>query len=397
MEQLLLGAAIKSRKAWAEADALLEPTDLAPMAKLVWTEIGQYYERDKGADGINLDNLGRLLESRFTNPKHFDLCKRLLTTIPSDVSPDNVVELVREHRKVKVGLLLAQALSTNSKAEIEKCLSIYGSLSQAQDSAASPISPATTLAELVQSRTTAGSTIALAPKSLNDVLENGLERGHVVLVYARPETGKTLFLVNALCGFLAQGLRVLYLGNEEPLRITLLRVISRLSLLPKAEVLANPSKADTLSLSAGYQNLYASYSSGMTCEWVERAVKQIKPDVVIVDQMRNVIGQDDNRVMQLDKVARKLREIAGAENVLMLYTTQAGDSASGKLVLDMGDVDFSNTGIPGAVDLMIGIGMNDEYERMGQRMLSLPKNKVSGNHGFLAVQFDTQLSKVSSI
>lgn len=395
MEALLLGAAIGSRKAYTDANGLLENNDLAPMARTIWTAVGEYYERDKKAESINRDTLRQLLESRFTNPKHFDLCSRVLDSVPSDVSPDNVVELVRENRRVKIGLVLAQALSTNNKAEIEKWIPSYNALSSPGSSTSESFSSAT--ASDLAARREKTKSIHLAPGSLDTALEGGLERGHVVLVYARPETGKTLFLVNAIAGFLMQGLRVLYLGNEEPLRITLLRVLSRLSGMTKQQILENPSRSDELSSKAGYGNLYTSYNAGMTLEWIERAVQQVQPDVTIVDQGRNIKAPNESRVNQLEKVAQGLREIAGAHNTLMVYSTQAGDSASNKLVLDMGDVDFSNTGIPGAVDVMIGIGMNDEYEKMGQRMLSLPKNKVSGYHGYLAVQIDPQLSKVSSI
>jgi hypothetical protein len=47
----------------------------------------------------------------------------------------------------------------------------------------------------------------------------------------------------------------------------------------------------------------------------------------------------------------------------------------------MGDVDFSNTGIPGAADCMIGIGATREYIAQGHRMLSFPKNKIGGVSG----------------
>ena len=61
--------------------------------------------------------------------------------------------------------------------------------------------------------------------------------------------------------------------------------------------------------------------------------------------------------------------------------TQAGESADMKLRLNMGDVEWSNTGIPGAADLMIGIGLDAEFEATDRRMLSVCKNKVNGAHG----------------
>jgi hypothetical protein len=54
----------------------------------------------------------------------------------------------------------------------------------------------------------------------------------------------------------------------------------------------------------------------------------------------------------------------------------------------MNDVEWSNTGIPGAADLMIGIGVDEEYLATNKRMLSIPKNKVNGRHGAFPVWID---------
>jgi hypothetical protein len=76
--------------------------------------------------------------------------------------------------------------------------------------------------------------------------------------------------------------------------------------------------------------------------------------------------------------------------------TQAGDSASDKSVLDLGDVDYSNTGIPGQADVMIGIGANKNQRDAGEIVISLPKNKVSGRHEYFACYTDPSLSKIIS-
>lgn len=46
----------------------------------------------------------------------------------------------------------------------------------------------------------------------------------------------------------------------------------------------------------------------------------------------------------------------------------------------MSDVDASKTGIPGAVDLMIGLGNDDVLEANNMLGVSLCKNKLSGDH-----------------
>ena len=63
----------------------------------------------------------------------------------------------------------------------------------------------------------------------------------------------------------------------------------------------------------------------------------------------------------------------------------------------MGDVYFSNVAIQGAVDVMIGLGMNDEYDRANRRMISLAKNKLSGNHEPFPVIIQPELSRILNV
>jgi hypothetical protein len=95
--------------------------------------------------------------------------------------------------------------------------------------------------------------------------------------------------------------------------------------------------------------------------------------------------------------ANAVRQIGSRQNALAISVTQAGESAAGKPVLDMEDVDFSNTGIQGAVDVMIGIGASKDDENAGRRVISLPKNKRTGRHDFFPVEVDIQLNRVVSM
>jgi hypothetical protein len=82
---------------------------------------------------------------------------------------------------------------------------------------------------------------------------------------------------------------------------------------------------------------------------------------------------------------------------VVVSVTQAGDSADRKNVLDIGDVDFSNTGIPAQADVMIGLGANDQLKQRGEICISLPKNKVSGRHEYFTVLAQPSLSKVTPL
>jgi hypothetical protein len=62
-------------------------------------------------------------------------------------------------------------------------------------------------------------------------------------------------------------------------------------------------------------------------------------------------------------------------------------------VLDMGDIDSSSTGIPAQADVLIGIGADKDDQASNRRVISLIKNKRSGNHEFFPVRLIPQLNK----
>jgi hypothetical protein len=132
---------------------------------------------------------------------------------------------------------------------------------------------------------------------------------------------------------------------------------------------------------------------------LERLVRLYKPAVLVVDQLRNIRipgTKSDNFTTNLDKAAQGVRALAKRYGLVTICVTQAGDSAEGRPVLDMGDVDSSNTGIPGAADVMIGVGVTETLRGSGTRMLSLCKNKVSGTITAFTVRFDPTTSRYSS-
>ena len=92
-----------------------------------------------------------------------------------------------------------------------------------------------------------------------------------------------------------------------------------------------------------------------------------------------------------------MRNIAKQDNVLMISVTQAADSARNKLVLDSGDVDSSNVGIPAQADLLLGIGLDEAAKAEGIRWLSLIKNKIGGVEDHFPVKINTMLSRYTNV
>jgi predicted ATP-dependent serine protease len=199
------------------------------------------------------------------------------------------------------------------------------------------------------------------------------------------------------CGFASQGKRGIYFFNEDSDDDFRLRVVCCLSQMDKFAVHRDPDKAYELAMNSGYGNMTLVAMSPGNMTQIERCVRKYQPRWIVVDQIRNIFVKSDNRVNQLEKVATEVRNIAKRYQLTAVSVTQAGDSATDKAVLDMGDVDFSNTGIPAQADLMIGLGSTPDMRERGEQMVSLPKNKVSGKHDHFPVLPVRQLSYVKSV
>lgn len=399
-EVRLLASCVKSRTAFDRVADHLGDVDLTEQGKQIIEHVTKYYDRDPKAASVDPELLLSSICRELPNPKHHERFKGIIgTLVEAEVSPENIVADFIAAKREKVGNELATKLAAGRPPEeVAPLLDSYNELLKTEDleQTKATILSGASVAELVAARNREGGTIRLFPRTLSERLDNALLRGHHVIVFARPEVGKTTFLVNAIYGFLKQDLRVLYVGNEDPVEDVVMRVVSRLSDMTRHEVMDDPEKADKLARENGYDNLVLASLTPGTPREIEALVVEHKPDVILVDQLRNLLMGEDNFTRQLEKAAQAVRAIGKRHNCLVVSVTQAGDSASGKSILDMGDVDSSNTGIPAQADVLIGMGMSAEDERMGRRVLSLCKNKPGGNHEAFPVRVDLSRAKVLS-
>ena len=400
-ERTVLAACLRSREAFDKIYDHIGDSDFTEQGKLVVNAMRDYYARDKDATRIDAELLGREISRGIANPKHRRVFEGMVSDIAAlEVSPANVVHDLIAIKRETAGARLSVALATGEDintvrklvAEFEKWCDAESLAEQTEE-----IAQGLAVAELVASHFSEAGLIRLLPSGLNDRLDGGLRKGHHVVVFARPEMGKTLFVVNMMAGFLRDGHKVLYVGNEDPLPDIIMRVICRITGMTSEQVRADPDTADARAREVGYDNLVLASLAPGTPREIEGLVLDYGPDVLVVDQMRNLHVHEESRVTQLEKSATAMRNLGKRHNVLVVSVTQAGDSASGKGVLDMGDVDFSNTGIPAQADVMVGIGATQQDEAAGRRIISLPKNKRSGRHDYFPVLIDAQTSRIRSL
>lgn len=395
-EAKILSAMFDSRSAYDRISAHITPKDLGPQAEIICKQLKLYYEADPQATSADYEIILERIKRSLQNPKHHEMFEELLRNrLPHiDVSSINVAKEIVDRKKYTIGLDLAKALAVNDVAAIQGAMQQYSEIaSQTALEEASEEFSGMPVAELIEGKLSRKNLIRVAPKQLNDRLDGGVLRGNSIIYFARPESGKTLFAVNSIRGFLHQGLKVLYVGNEDPLAQVLIRVISSVTGMTKAQIQSDPVKAQEILDRNHYNKLFMKELTPGTIPEIRELVKELDPDVLIVDQVRNLLVKADSRVTTLEKAAAEVRQIGKEFDCVTVMLTQAGGSAEGKLYLDMNDVDNSKTGIPAAADILIGAGSDKNFEEHDMRMFTLCKNKL-GQHGSFEVTLQPMVSRI---
>lgn len=400
-ENKIIAAFVRDRKAWELAGASVSVEGgthalVSPVGSLLLKLVGEYYGADPKADRIDVDLLASRVEREIQSNKLAGAVVEALRRLPEDVSGINIARELLDLKRDAVGKRLASLLAAGRKgADVTDLISEYQSVGvEDEKSESSEVIERLPVKDLIKTSFSKDGLIKLWPESLNDHIDGGCKPGHHVLVFAPTEMGKTLFVINAVAGFLRQGLNVLYVGNEDPAPDILMRIINRLTGMNKYQVQEDPDAAQRLLDKRSYDKLVLAPLAPGNFRQIRKLVDKHQPRVVILDQLRNLDVDSENRTQALEKAATESRNLAKSKSLLVLSVTQAADSASGKTILNRGDVDGSNIGIPGQIDLMIGMGATTEMEESNERMLSFAKNKLSGRHTPIAIRIDPLLSKV---
>jgi len=390
----LLAAICKSRGAHEQLMGIgADSRDFSETGQVVFDAASEQYARDADSQTVARDILATQIERRYGKGSMADSVMAFVDRFPRDVSKVNVIEEYRLLRLARVSTELASKLASGHHGEeTEQQLAVYRALVAGETG------------EEFKERLTEddfseddSDRIMLYPKSLSTYIGKGVKRGHNVTIYGRPNSAKSMLALNNAAVLLRKGYKVLYIANEEPAQDITLRLLARMTRIPMEDLVDDPNARSAAFKDAEphYRNWVLLHKGEVTARDIKRQAARLNPDVIIVDQLKNVHVAEDNRALQLDKLARQVREIGIDYNAVTISVTQAGESAEGKLVLGMCDVEWSNTGIPGAADLMIGIGVNDEFKSTDRRMLTIAKNKVKNEHGSFPVWIDPNYTVIS--
>lgn len=406
LELQLIKAGLSNRGDFLTILKYISPDKYQKELKYLLKFIHEYYQRDTSCTHVDLALLKAQIAEVTDNDKHITRFHELLDTANAvETSSGNVAALCIIARQHEVKVTLATALANDEAPEkIDAIMQEYNqlraasSLGDLEAGEESEVIENINVEELTQARLQRGSLMELYPLSLNRRIDGGLEGGDHVVLFGPTEIGKSAFSINAAAGFAYQGFPGLYLINEDKTSRIASRLVSCLSGMDKYGVMNDPARAQRIADSRGLRNVRVIGLTPGSIRGVAALVEKYDPRWVVTDQMRNLItGTRNNRVVQLEETATGLRNIGKAANVAMVSVTQAGDSATNKIFLEVGDVDYSNVGIPSQADLMVGIGADAKLKGEGNRGLSLPKNKLSGDHAEFFVKLVDSLSQVRDL
>lgn len=227
----------------------------------------------------------------------------------------------------------------------------------------------------------------------------GLGSGDFLIVFARPETGKTAFAISLACGpagWVEQGAKVVYLVNEEMARRTKLRAVMAYTGMSKDEILKAPLLAKEK-----FREIEDRFIIIDAHDWdtikIEAFLDLHKPDIVIIDQLDKVsIDTDQEGHARLRELYIWYRTYIAKHNIAGVGLSQASVDAEGKTILTPNMMEGSKTGKYAEGDLILGIGkMPDKADGTPEvlRFITIGKNKLNGFHGTEICKIEPELSR----
>jgi len=227
---------------------------------------------------------------------------------------------------------------------------------------------------------------------------NGVGDGNLLVIFARPESGKTALWVSFVAGengFISQGAKVCALINEEPAIRTQMRLINAHTGMTFEQIQDDVATAKGL-WSQISTNLKILDTVDWSLEKVDSFVAKEKPDVIIIDQMDkvHVPGNFARTDEKLRAIYTGAREIAKRRSCCVIAISQASADASGKLDITFDMMENSRTGKAAEADVVIGVGFRNKLDTDKElRSLAVSKNKITGWHGMIPCKIIPELSR----
>ena len=253
-------------------------------------------------------------------------------------------------------------------------------------------------------------------QTLNRML-GSLRRGDFGFIFARPETGKTTFLASEVTGFAHQIHQrmekdpatehgpILWFNNEEGGGKVKIRLYQGMLGIDLATLQSNVPYHYKKYMDMGGSLIKLYDNASINKRQVEMLCRDLKPSLVIFDQIDKIKGFDGDREdLRLGSIYVWAREIA-KEYCPVIGVSQADASGEGKKWLNMDNVANAKTAKQAEADWILGIGKTHAEAEEYTRFLHLSKNKLTGDidsdpdmrHGREAVMINATIARYEDL
>lgn len=210
-----------------------------------------------------------------------------------------------------------------------------------------------------------------------------LRKGNFGFLFARPETGKTTFLASEVSFMLTQLTEdsgpVIWFNNEQVGAEVMLRMFQGYFGVTLEQLMANRAKYADLWKSEVGNRFKLVDDAAMDRARVEKICKQLKPSLVIFDQIDKIKGfAADREDLKLGAIYIWGRELAKMY-CSVIGVCQADGTAENQKWLTMEHVSNAKTSKQAEADWMLGIGKVHAEGTEFVRYLCISKNKLLGD------------------
>lgn len=404
MESQILSSCLHRRSAYDVVTTLEAEGDMSPLGAQLLKHIDAYYGKDSAATTIDMNVLMMALQA--ASPLQYEKLSVLVEGLP-EPSEENLIDALVAQRLNRIGSDMMQAVAANDQAALDTLtheraevreLGLKGK--SGKGDALFDVYQGMHITELTD-ELREGEGFALLPNILDHIVFN-MMRGDHIAVFGMVNRGKSLVGIQIANDFAYSGKKVLYIGNEDPAKRMLIRIVCNLCSVPLTEVEADEEGYTDMAMDNGYGNIIFKELAPGSIDDVRRLLDYFQPDVCVIDQARNIIpnGKASEGASKLESIFSQLRMMYKEKKILGVSITQAGDKdakgkpLSSKVKLEQNDIADSKYGVAANLDIMIGVGATEQMVANGQLYLNVCKNKASGIHDGVQGFIDIHTSSI---
>ena len=219
-------------------------------------------------------------------------------------------------------------------------------------------------------------------KPLDDITQ-GLHRGQLVVMAARPGCGKSLFGLQVARSVFEEGFKVLYLPLEMTEYETLQRLIVQAQVVYDTAEANNPTAQQREDIrqyleALESEGLFSMYCGLNQLASIEKKTKEEEPFLVVVDQLTQVepSGKSKDIRDQYMKVTAALKRLALSENVCILALHQLNRAGADRKRAGLENLAESDSvGRDADVVLTLNTNEDEDYKMLRYEELFIAKNR----------------------